>query len=151
MTTSLIVCQLAGVLGSLFTRPAIPTWYRTLHKPSFSPPDWIFGPVWVTLYLLMGISLFLVWRRAGQDPRIRGSMIPFFAQLGLNAFWSIAFFGFRSPLFGLVVILLLWIAIVWTLQRFYQISARGALLLLPYLLWVSFAVVLNIFLWVLNR
>lgn len=151
MTTSLIVCQLAGVLGSLFTRPAIPTWYQTLHKPSFSPPDWIFGPVWVTLYLLMGISLFLVWRRAGQAPRAWGSMIPFFAQLGLNAFWSIAFFGLRSPLFGLVIILLLWFAIVWTLKKFYQISARGALLLLPYLLWVSFAVVLNIFLWVLNR
>lgn len=151
LTASIIVCQLAGIVGSLFTTPAIPTWYQTLNKPFFTPPGWVFGPVWITLYLLMGISLFLVWRRTGQDPRARGSMILFFIQLGLNGFWSVAFFGLRSPFFGLVVILLLWIAIVLTLQQFYKISQKGALLLLPYLLWVSFALVLNISLWVLNR
>jgi benzodiazapine receptor len=150
LIASLILCQLAGIVGSLFTTPAIPTWYQTLNKPPFTPPDWIFGPVWITLYLLMGISLFLVWRRTGKDPRVRGSMILFFVQLGLNAFWSIAFFGLRSPLFGLVIIFLLWIAILLTIQKFFKISRSGALLLLPYLLWVSFAVLLNVSLWVLN-
>lgn len=150
LIASLILCQLAGIVGSLFTTPAIPTWYQTLNKPPFTPPDWIFGPVWITLYLLMGISLFLVWRRTGKAPRVRGSMILFFVQLGLNAFWSIAFFGLRSPLFGLVIIFLLWIAILLTIQKFFKISRSGALLLLPYLLWVSFAVLLNVSLWVLN-
>lgn len=150
LIASLILCQLAGIVGSLFTTPAIPTWYQTLNKPPFTPPDWIFGPVWITLYLLMGISLFLVWRKKGQDPRVKRSMILFFAQLMLNAFWSIAFFGLRSPLFGLVIIILLWIAILLTIQKFFKISRSGAILLLPYLLWVSFAVLLNVSLWVLN-
>lgn len=151
LATSLIVCQLAGLLGSLFTAPAIPTWYQTLNKPSFTPPSWLFAPVWIGLYLLMGISLFLVWKKKEQDLRVNEALMIFFIQLILNAFWSIAFFGLRSPLLGLVDIIFLWMGILLTIQKFFKISRNGALLLLPYLLWVSFAALLNFSLWVLNR
>lgn len=151
LATSLIVCQLAGLLGSLFTAPAISTWYQTLNKPSFTPPSWLFAPVWIGLYLLMGISLFLVWKKKEQDLRVNEALMIFFIQLILNAFWSIAFFGLRSPLLGLVDIILLWMGILLTIQKFFKISRNGALLLLPYLLWVSFAALLNFSLWVLNR
>jgi tryptophan-rich sensory protein len=151
LATSLIVCQLAGLLGSLFTAPAIPTWYQTLNKPSFTPPSWLFAPVWIGLYLLVGISLFLVWKKKEQDLRVNEALMIFFIQLILNAFWSIAFFGLRSPLLGLVDIIFLWMGILLTIQKFFKISRNGALLLLPYLLWVSFAALLNFSLWVLNR
>jgi tryptophan-rich sensory protein len=151
LATSLIVCQLAGLLGSLFTTPAISTWYQTLNKPSFTPPSWLFAPVWIGLYLLMGISLFLVWKKKEQDLRVNEALMIFFIQLILNAFWSIAFFGLRSPLLGLVDIIFLWMGILLTIQKFFKISRNGALLLLPYLLWVSFAALLNFSLWVLNR
>jgi tryptophan-rich sensory protein len=142
---------LAGLLGSLFTTPAIPTWYQTLNKPSFTPPSWLFAPVWIGLYLLMGISLFLVWKKREQDLRVNEALMIFFIQLILNAFWSIAFFGLRSPLLGLVDIIFLWMGILLTIQKFFKISRNGALLLLPYLLWMSFAALLNFSLWVLNR
>jgi tryptophan-rich sensory protein len=151
LAASLIVCQLAGLLGSLFTTPAISTWYQTLNKPSFTPPSWLFAPVWIGLYLLMGISLFLVWKKKEQDLRVNEALMIFFIQLILNAFWSIAFFRLRSPLLGLVNIIFLWMGILLTIQKFFKISRNGALLLLPYLLWVSFAALLNFSLWVLNR
>lgn len=147
---SLLVCQMAGFVGSLFTTPAIPNWYARLNKPSFTPPNWIFSPVWISLFVLMGISLFLVWRK--QDhPFFRVALICFSIQLLLNVLWSIAFFGLQSPLFGLIDILLLWIAILLTILTFFKVSSRAGLLLVPYLLWVSFAAVLNFFLWTLNR
>ena len=106
LVISIVLCQLAGFLGSLFTIPAIPTWYKTLRKPFFTPPNWIFSPVWISLFILMGISLFMVWRR--QDhPRFRTAFIFFFVQLILNVLWSVAFFGLRSPLLGFVDIVLL--------------------------------------------
>lgn len=148
---SLILCQLAGVVGSLFTRPAIDTWYRTLKRPYFTPPDWLFSPVWITLFFLMGISLFLVWKKKGENPQARGALLLFFIQLILNALWSVLFFGLRSPLLGLVEILLLWVAILLTLHRFASISKPGAYLLLPYFVWVSFAILLNFSIWILNR
>lgn len=150
LPVSLIVCQFAGVLGSLFTTPAIPTWYKTLNKPSFSPPNWIFSPVWISLFVLMGIALFLVWRKQGQ-PYVKTALIFFFAQLILNTLWSIAFFGLKSPLLGLIDIVLLWMAILLTILNFLKVSKVAGWLLLPYLLWVSFATILNYFLWVLNR
>jgi tryptophan-rich sensory protein len=150
LVASLILCQLAGLLGSLFTTPAIPTWYQTLNKPSFNPPNWIFSPVWISLFILMGISLFMVWRR--QDhPQVKTALIFFFVQLSLNVFWSVAFFGLKLPLLGLIDIILLWIAILLTIQNFLKVSKIGGLLLLPYLIWVSFAALLNFFLWILNR
>jgi len=149
LAVSIILCQLAGFLGSLLTTPAIPTWYQTLNKPIFTPPNWIFSPVWISLFILMGISLFMVWR-SGEHPKVKTAFIFFFVQLILNVFWSAAFFGLRSPLLGLMDILLLWIAILLTILNFLNISKVAGLLLLPYLLWVSFAALLNFSLWILN-
>ena len=150
LMASLILCLLAGFLGSLFTTPAIPTWYKTLNKPSFTPPNWIFSPVWISLFILMGISLFMVWRRQGH-PHVKTASIFFFVQLILNILWSVAFFGLRSPLLGFIEIILLWIAILLTIQNFLKVSKMAGLILLPYLLWVSFAALLNLSLWILNR
>lgn len=149
LIASLLLCQLAGFVGSLFTTPAIPTWYKTLNKPFFTPPNWIFSPVWISLFVLMGISLFLVWRRQGH-PRFKTALTFFSLQLVLNVLWSVAFFGLRSPLLGFIDIVLLWLAIFLTIQNFLKISKLAGGLLLPYLLWVSFATLLNFSLWVLN-
>jgi benzodiazapine receptor len=149
LVASIILCQVAGFLGSLFTTPAIPTWYKTLNKPSFTPPNWIFSPVWISLFLLMGISLFMVWRR--QDhPKFKTALFFFFVQLILNILWSVSFFGLKSPFLGLIDIILLWIAILLTILNFLKVSKIGGLLLVPYLIWVSFATLLNFFLWILN-
>ncbi len=147
---SLLICQLAGLVGSFFTIPAIPAWYMTLNKPIFTPPNWVFSPVWIGLFVLMGISLFLIWRRHGH-PRSKTALIFFFTQLILNILWSVAFFGLKSPLLGLIDIVLLWVAILLTIKYFLKISKMAGLLLLPYLLWVSFATILNFSLWILNR
>jgi tryptophan-rich sensory protein len=149
LVTSVILCQIAGFLGSLFTTPAIPTWYKTLNKPFFTPPNWIFSPVWISLFVLMGISLFFVWRRP-DHPQFKPALLFFFVQLILNIFWSIAFFGLKSPLLGLMDIVLLWIAILFTILNFFKVSKFSGALLVPYLLWVSFAALLNFFLWILN-
>ncbi len=149
LVISIILCQLAGFLGSLFTTPAIPTWYKTLRKPFFTPPNWIFGPVWISLFILMGISLFMVWRRQNH-PLFKTALIFFFVQLILNVLWSAAFFGLRSPLLGFVDIALLWVAILLTIQHCLRISRMAGLLLLPYIIWVSFAVALTFSLWILN-
>jgi tryptophan-rich sensory protein len=145
----------AGAIGAIFTAPAIPTWYADLVKPALNPPAWIFGPVWTTLYVLMGIAAFLVWSsypKASEDKKkqIKIALGVFGAQLFLNAAWSITFFGFQNPGWALVDIILLWLAIVWTMVVFYQISKPAAYLLVPYLLWVSFASYLNYSIWVLN-
>ncbi len=147
---SLLVCQCAGLIGSAFTTPAIPTWYAALQKPSFTPPNWLFAPAWITLYLLMGIAAFLVWRVGLDDRRVRVALMIFLIQLVLNALWSVAFFGLQSPLYGFIVIILLWFAILLTILKFARISSAAAWLLVPYILWVSFASALNISIWVLN-
>jgi len=149
LVASVILCQIAGFLGSLFTTPAIPTWYATLRKPFFTPPNWIFSPVWISLFILMGISLFFVWRRQGH-PQFKKALIFFFVQLILNVLWSLAFFGLRLPLLGFMDIILLWIAILLTIQNFLKVSKFAGVLLLPYLLWVSFATLLNFSLWIQN-
>jgi len=150
LVASIVLCQLAGFLGSLFTTPAIPTWYATLKKPFFTPPNWIFAPVWISLFLLMGISFFIVWQKKLDQPAAKNAIIFFFVQLILNILWSMAFFGLQSPLIGLIDIILLWIAILFTVLNFFKVSKLAGVLLIPYLLWVSFATLLNFFLWVLN-
>ncbi len=148
---SIGICFLASALGSAFTIGAIDTWYVTLNKPFFSPPNWVFGPVWTLLYLMMGISLYLVWI-AKVDKKIkRQAIILFFIQLGLNALWSILFFGLKSPSAAFVGIALLWIAIFLTIRNFLQISKTAGWLLVPYLAWVSFATILNLTMVLLNR
>jgi len=147
---SIIICQLAGVFGSIFTTPAIPTWYAILQKPSFTPPNWVFAPVWTTLFLLMGISVFLVWRKGIENPRVNLALRFFIIQLVLNSIWSVLFFGLKSPILGFVEIILLWTFILLTILYFFKISRMAGILLLPYILWVSFAAVLNFSIWRLN-
>lgn len=151
LVVAIALCVLAGSIGSAFTTPAIPAWYATLVKPSFSPPNWLFAPVWTTLYILMGISVWLVWESRVKKRARRLGLNMFAVQLFLNVTWSIVFFGLQSPGWALVNIAALWLAIVWTIKVFYQISKPAAYLLVPYLLWVSFASYLNYAIWVLNR
>ena len=151
LLVSVIVCQLAGLIGSIFTASSVKTWYAAINRPSFTPPNWLFGPVWLFLFLLMGISLFLVWSHPSAAPKDRKrAFIIFGAQLALNAFWSYAFFGLKSPLFGFIVIVILWITILMTIIRFLKISELAGWLLIPYILWVSFASVLNFVILLLN-
>jgi len=130
--------------------PAIPTWYETLAKPSFTPPSWLFAPAWITLYVLMGVAAFLIWRKGLDIRNVKSALIIFLVQLVLNALWSAIFFGAKSLIGGAVVIVLLWIAILFTILRFFKISAAAGGLLIPYILWVSFASVLNISILALN-
>lgn len=146
----MIICLLAGVIGSIFTTPAIQGWYATLVNPSFNPPNWVFAPVWTGLYLLMGISAFLVWRKGLDNHLVNSGLRIFILQLILNTLWSFLFFGLKSPLLGLIEIVLLWIAIVLTILSFFRVSKLAGILLLPYILWVSFATILNFSLWRLN-
>jgi benzodiazapine receptor len=143
----LAVCYLAGFAGSIFTSPNL-GWYSDLTKPSFTPPDAVFFPVWIGLYTLMGISAFLIWRE--DHPNARRALAVFALQLGANALWSAAFFGQRSPLAGLAVIILLWALIALTIIEFRPISKTAAFLLLPYILWTSLAAALNFAIWMLN-
>lgn len=147
---AILICQFAGIIGSLFTFSAIPTWYATLNKPFISPPNWVFGPVWTTLYTLMGISAYLIWQKGIQKKQVKDALRTFGEQLVLNALWSILFFGLKNPLLAFVEILFLWILIVATMVKFYRLNKWAAYLLIPYLLWVSFASILNGAIVVLN-
>ena len=136
---SIVICQLAGAVGALFTADSVGTWYLTLNKPSFNPPSWIFGPVWTTLYILMGIALYIVWKNKNS-----GFAIPVFViQLVLNSLWSFLFFGTKNIQFAFIEIIFLWVSILLCIILFYRISKPAAYLLVPYILWVSFASVLN--------
>jgi len=147
---SIIICEAIGILGAVFTTPAIPTWYASLKKPSFSPPNWIFGPAWTLLYALMGISAYLIWQQGIAKPAVRNALFIFTLQLILNFFWSFFFFKLQSPLHALIEILLLWVLILATIISFYQINKAAGLILIPYLLWVSFATLLNFYIVKLN-
>lgn len=151
LLASVAACQLAGAVGAIFTRSAIPSWYAPLKKPWFTPPGWLFGPAWITLYLLMAVAAYLVWQKGLAFPGARAALAAFALQLLLNALWSPVFFGLRSPLAGAAVIVLLWLAIGLTMVLFWKISQAAALLLIPYLLWVTYASALNISIYFLNR
>jgi translocator protein len=148
---SIALCQAAGALGGLITGEAIPTWYAGLIKPPFNPPAWLFGPVWILLYALMGIALALILDSDRRTPGRRAALSYFFIQLLLNALWTPLFFGFKWLLIALCEILLLEAMILLTARRFLRIRKAAGLLLLPYAAWVAFAAVLNLSLWVLNR
>jgi len=147
---SIVLCQAAGIIGSLFTTPSIPTWYASLQKPWFAPPNWLFGPVWITLFTLMGISFYLVWNKGLKNKLVKKGLVIFGIQLLLNILWSFFFFGLNSPSYGLIEIIILWIAIGLTIFKFFKISKNAALLLLPYIAWVSVAAILNYYIWILN-
>ena len=142
------ICQMAGIVGSVFTFGAIPGWYATLVKPEISPPNWVFGPVWTSLYTLMGIAAYLAYQKSGE--LAHPAIIAFGGQLVLNTLWSIVFFGLQSPGLAFAVILTLLLAIVLTINLFWGLSKRAAALMVPYLLWVAFASLLNYRIWVLN-
>lgn len=150
LVASITLSEFAGVVGSFFTVSSIPTWYASLVKPEFVPPNWIFGPVWVTLYAFMGIAVFLVWRKGLQYKEVQVALGIFLVQLVLNTLWSIIFFGLQNPGAALVEIVLLWLAILATIVAFTRISKVAAWLLLPYILWVSFAGYLTYSIWTLN-
>ena len=145
------VCEGVGLLAAWATQTSVTTWYHTLTKPSFTPPNWLFAPVWTILYAVMGVAAVLVWRAEGVDrAAVRWALALFGLQLLLNGGWSVAFFWARSPTAGLLVIGALWATLAWTTERFYRIRRAAGLLLVPYLLWVSYAVVLNGGIWLLN-
>ena len=147
---SIVGCELVGILGTPFTLASIPTWYASLNKPSFVPPSWVFGPAWALLYFLMGISFYLILRQDWKKKAVRTAVKFFLAQLTLNFFWSPAFFGLQSPLLGAIIIIALWLSIIITMKKFYPLSKLAFYLLVPYLLWVSFATVLNLSILILN-
>jgi len=164
LSLSIIMCEFAGVIGSVVTIPGVKEWFVNLQKPVFNPPNWLFAPVWSLLFLLMGISFYLVWDKNWQvknkinwfknlfnkfSDKTKAIAI-FFIQLILNIFWSFLFFGFHNPTLSFFELLLLWIAIFLTIVYFYRVSKWAGYLLLPYIVWVSFAGVLNLFLWILN-
>ncbi len=145
-----IACELAGAIGSLFTIPAIGTWYAALHKPFFTPPSYVFGPIWLVLYALIGISAYLVWEVGLRKRGVKVALVAFAVQLVLNVLWSALFFGLRSPLYGFIAIVVLWLSVLVTLLTFWRVSKKGAAVFLPYMAWVTFALLLNLFVVLLN-
>lgn len=145
----LAVCLAAGGLGSIPTAKGVREWYPTLRKPPGTPPSWVFGPVWTTLYVLMAVSAWLVWRQYGWGAK--PALLIFFAQLALNLAWSGIFFGARLPGLAFVEIVILWLSIAFTIFVFFWLDALAAYLLVPYLLWVTYAAYLNGGIWTLNR
>ena len=145
-----VLCVTVGYLSGLVTRESILTWYVTLNKPSFNPPNWVFAPVWTLLYIMMGVAAGMIWT-SNSDEQTTKKALGFFAiQLGLNALWSYLFFGLHNPLLALIEIILLWLMIFETYNMFKKINKTAGLLLLPYLAWVSFATILNASIWWLN-
>lgn len=163
---------MAGYIGSIYTLTEIKNWYAGLEKPFFNPPNWIFGPVWTLLYILMGISFYIVWEKgflisnklittkkawnkyserfwAGDWQKINIILI-FFLQLALNIVWSIIFFRFHNLGLAFFELLMLWFSILYTIINFYRVSKKASLLLIPYILWVSFAGILNLSIWIIN-
>lgn len=170
---SVFICELAGIIGSIFTISAISTWYEGLIKGPLNPPSWVFGSTWIILYFLMGVSLYLVWKnnfviknnllentkrpwnrlsdRFWNGSWQKANVVAIFSiQLALNALWSMIFFGMKLPGLAFFEILALWFAILYTIINFYRVSKASAYLLIPYILWVSFAAYLNYSIWMLN-
>ena len=142
--------QIVGILSGLATVQATREWYPTLVKPSFTPPSWVFGPVWTLLYIIMGVAAFLVWKKGLDESDVKTALLLFLVQLGLNGAWSLLFFGMRAPGIAFAEILVLWCAIAATVVAFFNKSKWAGWLLVPYWAWVSFAAVLNFGFWRLN-
>ncbi|MDD5738473.1 MAG: tryptophan-rich sensory protein [Candidatus Pacebacteria bacterium] len=154
---SIVLCEGAGIIGSFFTTPAIGSWYATLTKPSFNPPNWVFAPVWTLLFFLMGVGLYLIWVSPNASPSSKDSkgqfgqrritVLFFIQQLSLNILWSAIFFGLHNPMLAFTEIIVLWFGILITIFYFAKISKTASWLLVPYILWVSFAGFLNFSIW----
>ena len=151
LVVSIVACFAAAGIGSLFTFKAIPTWYATLKKPPYTPPNWAFGPVWAALYTLMAVSVFIVWRKGLAAEGVLPAFVLFWIQLAVNVIWSIIFFGMKSKGGGVITIIALWLLIAATMAASFQVSAWAGGLLVPYLVWVTIASYLNIGVWRLNK
>lgn len=148
----LTTCLLVGYFSGMVTRDSITTWYPTLVKPSFNPPNWVFAPVWTILYIMMGVAGGIVWNRLEQEPEnVKKAFTFFIIQLALNAAWSVIFFYFHNPFLALIEVILFWLLIFETHIQFKKIDKTAGLLFIPYLAWVSFATILNASIWWLNR
>ncbi|MGB7969206.1 MAG: TspO/MBR family protein [Methanobacterium sp.] len=148
---SILIPLIIGYLGSIVTLPQISTWYSTLSKPWWSPPNWLFGPIWTTLYVLMGIALFLVWREGIHRKDVRFAILIFGVQLVLSLIWSVVFFSLHALFGSFVIVMLLWLAILANIIAFLIISKWAGLLLVPYIIWVSIASYLNYSVYLLNH
>lgn len=145
-------CLGVGYISGQATQSSVQTWFPTLVKPAFNPPGWVFFPVWTTLYVMMGVAAGLVWNRMDfQKEEVRKALLYFFIQLGLNALWSVLFFGIRNPFLAMIEIVLLWLMIFETYAKFIRINKISGYLFVPYILWVSFAAMLNASIWWLNK
>lgn len=151
LVTSIALCQGAGIIGSFFTISSINNWYNLLNQPSFRPPNWLFGPVWTVLYTLMGISVYWIWMKGTKKNTVRNAITLFLVHIVLNASWSIVFFGLHNIGLALVNIVVLLIFIKMVMMKFYKIDKKASYILIPYILWVSFATALNYSIWMLNK
>ena len=140
---AVILCLLVGFLTGFATQSSITDWYAFLNKPSFNPPNWLFAPVWTVLYTMMGIAAALIWHKGWESSGVKAALGLFTLQLLLNGSWSLIFFGLRQPMPALIVIIILWALIFWCILRFMKLRKAAGYLLIPYLLWVSFATLLN--------
>jgi benzodiazapine receptor len=143
LAVAVLFCIIAGSLGSLVTITGPGSWYASLQKPFFTPPGWVFAPVWITLFILMGIALYLVWESGRDRHDVQAALAVFGVQFILNILWSFLFFGIRSPILGFADIILLWVMIAVTIAAFYRVKKSAAFLLIPYIAWVSIAMALN--------
>ncbi len=150
ITICVTLCLVIGFLSSFATQSSVNDWYVTLNKPSFNPPNWLFAPVWTILYILMGISAGLVWAKGFYHLWVKTALYHFGFQLLLNALWSIVFFGLKQPLWALFVIIALVIMLLFTFKWFKIVNKTAAYMLIPYIIWVSFATILNYNIWQLN-
>ena len=150
LAVAIAIPEIVGALGAVATASSVQGWYKTLDKPWFTPPNWLFGPAWITLYAIMGVASYLVWRQGWDRPEVRLALVAYAVQLALNAAWSPIFFGLRSPGPALAVIVALWLAIAATTFAFSRVSWWAAGLMVPYLAWVTYAAALNFEIWRLN-
>ena len=144
------ICLLAGAMGSMATQTSVNTWYATLNKPVFNPPNWLFGPVWTVLFVLMGIAAGIVWNRGFYHKWVKTALYHFGFQLLLNIAWSLVFFGLKEIFGALLIVVSLFILLLFTYKWFKVVNVKAAYLLVPYILWVAFASVLNFSIWQLN-
>jgi benzodiazapine receptor len=149
LASSVILSLLIGGVSGIATSGEINGWYQNLNKPSFNPPNWVFGPVWTLLYLLMGVSLYLIWILPASKEKNK-AIVVFFVQMTLNFFWSFLFFKFKLMGWAFVEIVILWVLIIWTISLFYKLKKSAGLINIPYLLWVTFASFLNLAYFLLN-
>ena len=145
-----LICQAAGLIGAGLTVNSISSWYVTLNKPWFNPPNWLFGPTWTLLYTLMGIGVYLIWKKSKKNEMAKKGVKVFFIHLLLNALWSPGFFGIKQTCLALIIIVAIWTMIVWLIKIWGKVSKTASWLLVPYLAWVSFATILNFAIWRLN-